>query len=142
MGDQMFGWVLLAAIAISPGRPVLLTDRVDVVEINHVHDFDGRPTIDQLIFWRWSPDASEFEVIDWRLLKTPLQRPLRRFGSDDRFWSVWTDPAGAQMRQVWAGSVRETWTLYDPEVRARKQLSQKDRRKLRQGGNGPASRIR
>jgi hypothetical protein len=109
-------------------------EKVDLVELNHFHDDQGRPVFDQIIFYDWSPTEGRYQVRDWRLLKSPDQIPL--WNSRDReFAAVWNDfKAHDTLRSTKAKMVRETWTQYDPELVEREFLAENKRRKLRDVG--------
>ncbi len=106
-------------------------DQVDLVEINHFHDEQGRLVFDQIIFYDWCPIESRYQVRDWRLLKTAAQIPLRNWRDRD-FVAVWHDFKERDvLRKVHAKMIRETWTQYDPELLEREFLPQEKRRELR-----------
>ena len=44
-------------------------DRVDLIEINHFYDGNGRLVLDQIVFYDFNSFKSEYECIDWRLIK-------------------------------------------------------------------------
>lgn len=107
-------------------------ERVDLIEINHFHDDQGRPVFDQIIFYDWSPSDRRYQIRDWRLLKNPNQIPVRRT-SDGEFVTVWNDfKSRDALRKTQAKLVRETWTQYDPELVEREFLPEGKRRKLRE----------
>lgn len=123
--------LLLLSVVPQPGGA--LVDRVDLIELNHYYDEQGRHVFDQLIFYDWSGRHSRFMVRDWRLVKSIRQLPSRDFPSGG--WvAVWQD--GDVLRRVWANSYRETLTQYDPELEEREYLHKDDRRKL-----SPAPRV-
>ena len=105
-------------------------EKVDLVELNHFHDDQGRPVFDQIIFYDWSPAEGRYQVRDWRLLKSPDQIPLHS-ARDREFTAVWNDfKAQDTLRSTRAKMVRETWTQYDPELVEREFLAENKRRKL------------
>lgn len=103
-------------------------ERVDLIEVNHFFDEQGRLVFDQVIFYDWSGDHSRYMVRDWRLVKNASQLPQRDWQSGG-YLAVWQD--GEVMRRVGAGAMRETWTQYDPELVEREYLPKDERRKLR-----------
>jgi hypothetical protein len=120
----------LAAVNLNPVNDVI-SDRVDLIEINHFHDEQGRRVFDQIIFYDWSPAESRFNVRDWRLLKSPSQIPLRNWRGRD-FVTIWHDFKQRDvLRKVHARMIRETWTQYDPELVEREFLALDKRRALR-----------
>ena len=118
--------VCMAALGLQPIEPVAL-EQVDLVEINHYYDQRGKLVLDQIIFYEWCAERCRYQVRDWRLLKSANQLPRRnRHGND--YVAVWRD--GQLLRKVHARAVRETWTLYDPEVADRENLPKNRRRKF------------
>ena len=122
--------VCFAAICLSPVEDVVV-DQVDLVEINHFYDDQGRLVFDQVIYYDWSPQHSRYQVRDWRLLKSTPQIPRRDWREGD-FVSEWHDFKQKDvLRRVHAKAVRESWTQYDPELIEREFLPQEQRRELR-----------
>lgn len=121
--------VCMAALTLSPADEVTV-DQVDLVEINHFYDDQGRLVFDQVIYYDWSTVHSRYQVRDWRLLKTTTQVPLRdwREGGYVAEWEDFKQRNG--MRRVKSKSVRETWTQYDPELVEREFLAQEKRTEL------------
>ncbi|MGY8766884.1 MAG: hypothetical protein ACKVH8_00465 [Pirellulales bacterium] len=117
---------LLTSINAAP-QDVAVADRVDLIEVNHYYDPQGRLVFDQVIFYDWSSRDSRFHVRAWRLLKSPWQIP-RRSWTDGTYTTSWKD--GEVIRDVKADMVRETWTQYDPELVERDYLPRERRRGL------------
>jgi len=115
-----------AAAGLTPDEPIA-TDHVDLIEINHFYDENGKLVFDQLLFYDWSPKDSRFQVRAWRLLKKKSQMP-RRDWQRGGYQTTWHD--GDLLRHVRAKSVRETWTQYDPELIERSNLAKDKRREL------------
>lgn len=121
--------VCMAALALSPAEEVTV-DQVDLVEINHFYDDQGRLVFDQVIYYDWSADHNRYQVRDWRLLKTPTQIPLRDW-RDGGYVSEWEDFKQRNgLRRVKSKSFRETWTQHDPELVEREFLPQEKRLEL------------
>lgn len=121
------------SISIIPRCPVI-EDRVDVAEVNHFYDENGRLVFDQLIYYRWCDEACRFQVVAWRLLKHPSQMPVRDFRRGG-YSAAWVD--GETMRLLRHGSVRESWTQFDPELVERSILPRESRRELSKEGRKP-----
>jgi hypothetical protein len=105
--------------------------RVDLIELNHFVDDEGREVFRQLIFYDWSQQHQEFHVRGWRLIKSDAQLPQQRWNQSQhqQCWRCrWYD-AGLQ-RQVWAPKMRETWSQLDPERVNRERLPEDQRRPL------------
>lgn len=117
--------MLILLLAILPlFGPV--RDTVDVAEVNHFYDEQGRLVFDQLILWDW--DGKRHQVVAWRLIKCRRMLPMR----GDRGYAM-TFLDGETMRRVEAKSARETWTQYDPELWERGELPKEARRELTGG---------
>ncbi len=115
----------IASVAAgADARPVLVEDECDVLELNHLREFDNpdREIVFQAIFYDWNPGLSRYVVRFWRLIKSPGQLPIL----DHRGWLVvWHD--GDTLRRVRARIVRETWTGHDPEIDNRRHLPKEQR---------------
>jgi hypothetical protein len=118
---------IVVALGISPQEDVA-RERVDLMEVNHFYDEQGRLVFDQVIFYDWSPEHGRHMVRAWRLVKNPAQLPQRDW-KDGGYEAVWQD--GEILRHVVAKSMRETWTQYDPELVEREFLPKEQRRELR-----------
>ncbi len=118
--------VYAAVLGLQP-TAYLAQEQVDLIEINHYYDQRGKLVLDQIIFYEWCTVEGRFQVRDWRLLKSANQLPRRNWNSGD-FVSIWRD--GDVLRKVQAPAVRETWTLYDPEVADRIFLPKERRRQF------------
>ena len=68
MGATTSFAVWMTAICLNPLED-LARDRVDLIEVNHFYDEQGRLVFDQIIFYDWSPMQCRYQVRDWRLLK-------------------------------------------------------------------------
>lgn len=127
MGSTALFWVVAtASVGLNP-VDVVACDKVDLVEVNHFYDEQGRLVFDQIIYYDWAPDRGRYNVRAWRLLKKPAQVP-RRDWQRDGYVAIWHD--SGVLRKVEAKSVRETWTQYDPELVEREFLPKEKRREL------------
>jgi hypothetical protein len=118
---------LVVVLSSHPAEDVA-RERVDLIEVNHFFDEQGRLVFDQVIFYDWSGDHSRYMVRDWRLVKNASQLPQRDWQCGG-YLAVWQD--GEVMRRVGSEAMRETWTQYDPELVEREYLPKDERRKLR-----------
>lgn len=118
--------ILVSVVCLNPTEDVAV-DRVDLIEVNHFYDEQGRLVFDQIIFYDWSPANSRYNVRAWRLLKQPAQIPHRNW-QQGNFVAVWHD--GSVLRKVRSATIRESWTQYDPELVEREFLPTEKRRKL------------
>ena len=115
-----------AALCLQPVENIA-HEQVDLIEVNHYYDQYGELVLDQIIFYEWSAQESRFQVRDWRPLKSRNQLPRRDWRRRD--WvAVWRD--GHVLRKVRSPAIRETWTLYDPEVVDRDVFPKQCRRRL------------
>ncbi|TWT83514.1 hypothetical protein CA13_49790 [Planctomycetes bacterium CA13] len=98
--------------------------QVDLIELNHFIDENGREVFQQVIFYDWSKLDRRFHVRAWRLIKTPSQLPVRKF-APPRYECSWYDDN--LKRLVVARSMRETWSQQDPERVNRRFLPESQR---------------
>lgn len=110
----VFGLCLVGLPGDPPAGPVVT--QADLIEINHYFDQDGKSVFDQLIFLDWDDKANRYNVVAWRLIKSPNQIPLRNPGTG-KYSATWFD--GKVLRTVIANKRVETWTQFDPETRER-----------------------
>ncbi len=123
---QAFGAIVVVC-GLSPAEDVA-REQVDLMEVNHFYDEQGRLVFDQVIFYDWAPEHSRYMVRAWRLVKKPAQLPERDWVGGG-YQAVWQD--GEVLRRVRAESMRESWTQYDPELIEREYLPKEHRRELR-----------
>lgn len=98
--------------------------QVDMIELNHYIDEDGREVFRQLVFYDWSPRHKQFHVRAWRLIKKPSQLPQRRW-VPSQYETKWIE--NGTVRIVQSKTMQETWTRRDPE-RVNRQLLPEDKR--------------
>jgi hypothetical protein len=124
----MASWLILLLVAITPGSnrnaAATIKQRVDLIELNHFVDQDGREVFQQVIFYDWSRMNRRFHVRAWRLIKHDSQIPTRHW-SPVRYQCQWHDDG--LLRQVRAPQLRETWSQSDPE-RVNRALLPEDQR--------------
>lgn len=118
---------VIVSLGISPAEDVA-REKVDLMEVNHFYDEQGRLVFDQVIFYDWSAADSRYMVRAWRLVKSPNQLPMRDW-REGGFTAIWQD--GEVLRRVQAESMRETWTQFDPELVEREYLPKERRKELR-----------
>lgn len=117
----------LSSFAISP-REDVATERVDLIEVNHFYDEQGRLVFDQLLFYDWSHNDGRYQLRAWRMVKNNSQLPHRNWQTGD-YVATWQD--GDVLRKISAPTTRESWTQYDPELTEREFLPKEKRRELR-----------
>ncbi len=118
--------VLLGTILFSDPPVYTVSEKVDLIELNHYFDSHGGFVLDQAIYYNWSPERLGFEVVDYKLLKSPGQQP--RPLDSGSFFSAWHD--GHILRSIQTDSYLQTWTQYDPEHRQRERLAHEFRQGL------------
>lgn len=106
---------------------LVLEQQVDLIEINHFYEEDGKHAFDQLIFYEWCPRECRNQVLAWRLVKGQTQIPLRDWDRGD-YCCVLCE--NGVLRSVRSAALRESWTQYDPEVLERDIFPQEKRREL------------
>ena len=119
-------WLFFSLVAVTSGGTdsLVAKQRVDLIELNHFIDDNGRHVFDQVVFYEWVEQRSKFRVIAWRMVKRPSQLPLRTW--DPVGWQcVWKDEE--IMRSITAPAFRETWTQRDPERVNRQFFAESDR---------------
>ena len=100
-----------------------VVDEVDLVEVNHVYNDQGKHRLTQLIFYNYQR-GYDAEVVDWRILKGRLPMPKGK-----KYETIFLD-YGKIMRCVIARQYRETWTQYDVEQDERRHLPDRIRKGL------------
>ncbi len=107
-------------------------ESVDLIELNHFHDEQGRPVYDQVIFYEWSASQAKYHVRAWCLIEPKeivSRRPVQSF-SDDRYHVRWFDNDQHIYRHISSQLYRETWTQTDPERANKKILDERNRTAL------------
>jgi hypothetical protein len=89
---------IVVSLGINPTEDVA-RETVDLLEVNHFYDEQGRLVFDQVIFYDWAADQSRYMVRAWRLVKNPAQLPQRDWQAGG-YLSVWHD--GELLRRVHA----------------------------------------
>ena len=105
----------------------VVRDRVDLIEVNHFYDEKGHLFLEQMIFYEWCSERSHYDIRAYRLLKSPIQIPRRDYDGQG-YVAIWRD--GPVLRKVYAKTIRESWTQYDPEIVERTHLAKENRRNL------------
>jgi hypothetical protein len=96
-----------------PKELSIIKDEVDIIEVNHFFNGQANLVLDQIIFWDWYEEYECFNVIDWRLMKSKSQIPIRY---KEGYRAFWKDEKDEVIRETYSRWKRETWTLYDPEA--------------------------
>lgn len=85
-------------------------DHVDVIEINH-RIIDGKVNLKQIIFYNWSNWKGKYVVVAWHVYKSSSQDPFKH---QNGYLTIFYDTRDNVYRKVYAKSLTETWTDYDP----------------------------
>jgi len=105
--------------ALDQLHPIPVVDQVDVIEVNHFYDENGKLVFDQLIYYDWNRVDCRYDIVAWQLLKDQVM---------DRDGVIWWDTKLHRVRtKIW----RESWTQYDPELQSRESFPACMRRGLR-----------
>ncbi len=133
-GSGVMGFWLPVCVAVwtglilgdpGSGGSNVATQRVDLIELNHFIDKDGREIFRQVLFYDWSASHRRYVVRAWRLVKDDSLLPNRRW-NPALYECLWHDDG--LLRRVTAPAFRETWSQRDPE-RVNRQLLAEDARK-------------
>jgi len=129
-------WLLVAWAGMVPGDlagecRTVARQRVDLIELNHFVDKEGREVFRQILFYDWSPQHRRYIVRAWRLVKDEAVLPQRRWNPPG-YECLWHDDG--LLRQIHAPAFRETWTQHDPERSNRQLVPEDDRIPLIQPG--------
>ena len=105
-------WPGTGSLESNSSTPSVTRAKVDLMELNHFLDVEGREVFQQVIFYDWCKAKHQFHVRAWRLVKKESQLPLRH-RKPQCYQCTWHD--GPILRQVRASKMRETWSQQDPE---------------------------
>lgn len=123
--------IVLAVVLVIPAKPAssVTTKRatVDLIELNHFLDDNGREVFRQVVFYDWSTQRKQFQVRGWRLIKHPSQLPQRKWETKG-YQVQWEDKAITRI--VIGKAMRETWSKEDPERVNRALLPENERKPL------------
>lgn len=120
-------YVVVSVVAM-PLRDNAIVERVDLIEVNHLHDQQGNPTFDQIIFWKWHQDESAYHVRDWTMSDHAFV--YRRQAE-----AIYPDNLIRTIRKVRSVHFKESWTQIDPERADKHGLKEEHRlRLIRQRG--------
>jgi len=102
---------------------------VDLIELNHFYDHQGRHVYDQVIFYEQSPETGRFQVRAWCLIEDRdnlSRRPVKN--AETQLVQVdWFDNDQRLVRKITSRSFRESWTQIDPERANKKILDERSR---------------
>lgn len=119
---------VMASVVVMPLRDNAITEQVDMIELNHLHDQNGEPTFDQIIFWKWHQDEAAYHVRAWTMGDHAFvyRRPA---------FAIFPDAANRTTRKIRTVHFKESWTQIDPERADKHGLNEDHRlRLIRQRG--------
>lgn len=127
-GSTMKTLIFLALLCVVPiNEGTVIQQKVDLIEVNHFYDENGKKVFSQILFYEWNRFESRHDVLAWRLLrKMNYRKPVRTRKGDYKI--VWDD--NGQLREVECLVFRESWTQYDPELIERNYLPKEQRKGL------------
>ena len=105
-----------------------MTDRVDLLEVNHTYDNCGRLVLEQLIGWDFDLVTRQFRVVFWRLIKDEQREQMMPLRFRDGYYVQWRD--GDLLRRVESNIRYESWLQHDPDIADRRRFPQNKRRQL------------
>ncbi len=121
-------WLCVFALASSKGNDTA-EEYVDLIELNHFYDYQGRHVYDQVIFYELSPETGRFQVRAWCLIEdrdTLSRRPVKNVETQ-RYHVDWFDNDQRLLRKITSRLYRESWTQIDPERVNKKILEERSR---------------
>ena len=95
---------------------------VEVVELNHVYDDEGRRVFSQVILWDWCARDSSHHVRDWAYVDKP---PYAKVSGNTAYV-----PSGRGVQVIKGRAVRETWSQYDREAMDRAEVPERLRNRV------------
>jgi hypothetical protein len=108
----------LCAFALASSRvyPVV-EEHVDLIELNHFYDHQGRHVYDQVIFYERAADTGKFQVRAWCLVedRDALNRRPVKDVATQLYHVDWYDNDQKLMRKLSSRLFRESWSQIDPE---------------------------
>ncbi len=119
--SMAFCFLICALISHKGSRST--DEHVDLIELNHFYDQQGRLVYDQVIFYEQSPETGRFQVRAWCLVEDREflnRRPTKNY--ETQLYQVdWYDTDQRLLRKITSRLYRESWSQVDPE-RANKKL--------------------
>jgi len=111
--------LLMFTLCLNPPPLDPVVDIVDRIEINHCYYVDGRPFMDQVIFWRWYAKKDKYHIVTRRTIISMPPRPTRDVDTG-LYLYIWSDKSC--VRKVYAKVFRETYTGFNPDMRDQNDL--------------------
>jgi len=108
---------LVLCATISHKGNFVAEEVVDLIELNHFYDQQGRLVYDQVIFYERAPESGRFQVRAWCLVEdreSLNRRPIKNHQTE-LYQVDWFDTDQRLLRKVTSRLYRESWTQIDPE---------------------------
>lgn len=123
---------LLAALSAADAsatnpQPDVAKNEVDLIEVNYLHDKNGRLVHKQVIYYYWSPEHSEYFLRAWKILKCQEQIPVKN-ANRSGLTATWYDDD--VLRSVTTKVLKVSYTQHDPIHVARQYLAKDECKKL------------
>jgi hypothetical protein len=133
----MLSSLFVVLLGFVSGRGVdqgCLTEQVDLIELNHFYDPQGRHVYDQVIFYNRHPATGKYHVRAWCLVEdreSLSRRPVYQV-STGLYRVDWLDSDQQVLRCVQSRLHRESWSHVDPERVDKKKYDERLRFSLAQ----------
>jgi hypothetical protein len=126
------GLFIILTFCGSSGRSLdfgQITETVDLIELNHFYDRQGRHIYDQVIFYERLAGNGEYRVRAWCLVedRESLNRRPQWIASNDMYQVDWLDSDHGVLRTIRSRLYRESWSHVDPERQDKKHLEERYR---------------
>lgn len=102
-----------------------IIDTCDVIELNYYYGKGDKLVLKQVIFREWSKQLRHHYIIDYRLYKEDMERPIR---SNNSYILSWNDYG--LRRKVISKSFIVTHLHFDPEIKEKEHWHYLNRREL------------
>jgi hypothetical protein len=127
---MMIAFILSTILSTQTQHTV--SDRVDLIELNHYHNEQGQHAFSQVIFWHRAPETGWMQVRAWCMVDDQnvcTRRPHRDYETG-LYRVEWNDTEKKVQRKITSQSFRESWSQLDPERENKKRLEDRDRLRL------------
>lgn len=117
MLSMSFVFCLIVCASVSHKGSPSVDEYVDLIELNHFFDQQGRLVYDQVVFYERAPETGRFQVRAWCLIEDREylnRRPVKN--QETELYQVdWFDTDQRFLRKITSRLYRESWTQIDPE---------------------------
>ena len=117
MLSMSFAFCLCVCASVSLKGNPSVDEYVDLIELNHFFDQQGRLVYDQVVFYERAPETGRFQVRAWCLVEDREylnRRPVKN--QETELYQVdWFDTDQRFLRKITSRLFRESWTQVDPE---------------------------